>query len=258
MSDDATSSPSPPTTNPLIARLRLLTGLSDDDLELLERACAAMRSSAAGTDIAPEGARPDGLHVVLDGWAARYKLLSDGRRQLPALLLPGDICDLDGLLLRRVHSGVCALTSCKVAMLPHTQIRALMDRRPAIREAFWWLASVENAVSAEWSVRLACRTADERMAHLLCELLLRLCTAGLSQTNGFALPMTQVDLADALGLSAVHVNRTLKGLRGRGVIALEDGWLTIRDYEALRTLAGFCADYLHVEGLHLATSTARH
>lgn len=234
--------------NPLIARLRLITSLSEDDLRLLEDACQATQRIAARADVHPEGHRPGSLHIVLEGWAARYKLLPDGRRQLPALLLPGDVCDLDGLLVKRIHSGVCALTPCTVAVLPHAELRALMERRPPIREAFWWLLCVENAISAEWSVGLGRRTAEEQMAHLLCELLIRLWSVGLSTDNGYALPLTQTDLGDALGLSNVHVNRTLRELRERGVVTLEDRWLTIHDRTALKAIGHFDVDYLHVDG----------
>lgn len=245
-------------TNPLTARLRLLTSLDEDALTLLEQACTATRTFAAGTDIAPEGDHPEHLRIVLAGWAARYKLLSDGRRQLPALLVPGDLCDADGLMLRRVHSGVCALTECTVATVPHAQVRDLMERSPAIRDAFWWLLCVENAVSAEWSVGLGRRSAEERVAHLLCELLIRLWTVGLSRDNSYDLPLTQVALADALGLSTVHVNRVLMDLRARGLLTLEHRRLTIHDQAALKRLAGFDARYLHVEGLRPEQGVARH
>ncbi|WP_238242182.1 Crp/Fnr family transcriptional regulator, partial [Methylobacterium isbiliense] len=234
--------------NPLVTRLRTLTSLTEDDLQLLARACGLTLGVAARTDIHPEGYRPDSLHILVEGWAARFKLLPDGRRQIPAVFVPGDVCDLDGLLLKRIHSGVCALTACTVAVLPLTQVRELMDRSPAIREAIWWLQCVENAVSAEWSIGLGRRSADERMAHLLCELLVRLSTVGLSSENRYPLPVTQADLGDALGLSTVHVNRTLQELRGRGLISLEGRWLTIHDYDAVKAIAGFDSDYLHIEG----------
>lgn len=234
--------------NPLVTRLRLLTSLTETELRALEGAFHTTLSFAARADIALQGEHPERLHVVVDGWAARYRLLRDGRRHLPALLLPGDVCDLDGLLLQRVHSGVCALTDCTVAVLAHGRIRALMDQSPAIRHAFWWLMSAENAAAAEWSVSLGRRSSEERLAHLLCDLLVRLQHVGLSQGKGFVLPLIQADIADALGMSAVHVNRMLMELRGRNIIALQDRWLEIHDLAALRELAEFNPDYLHLEG----------
>jgi CRP-like cAMP-binding protein len=239
----------PPMTNPLIARLRHLTSLSDDDLDLLGEACTATQHYPARADRVPEGDGTDRLHVVLDGWACRYRMPGDGRRQFPALLVPGDICDLDGFLLRRVHYGIAALTPCTVATLAHARLRAIMDESPAIRDVFWWLTFVENSVSVEWTTGLGRRSATERLAHLLCELLVRLATVGLTEDNGYALPLTQEELADALGVSTVHVNRTLQELRALGLIRLEGRRLTVHDWEGLKDLSGFSPDYLHVERL---------
>lgn len=235
------------TTNPLIARLRRLTGLSEDDLALLADAFGSTRLLAARSDIVPEGAVADHLHVVLDGWAARYRLLPDGVRQLTAILVPGDLCDLDGLLLRRVHVGVAALTPCKVGLVPLGALRTVMDRRPAIRDVLWWLTCVDNAISAEWSAGLGRRSTQERFAHLVCELLVRLTTVGLAAEGSYALPLTQHELGDALGVSAVHVNRTLQNLRGMGLLSLEGRMLRIHDRAALRSMAGFSDDYLHAD-----------
>ena len=239
----------PPMTNPLFARLRLLTSLSEGDLDILREACTATQHYPARADLVPEGGGTDRLHVVLDGWACRYRTLDDGRRQFPALLVPGDLCDLDGFLLRRVHYGVAALTPCTVATLAHARLRAIMDESPAIRDVFWWLTFVENSVSVEWTTGLGRRSATERLAHLLCELLVRLGAVELTEDNGYALPLTQEELADALGITTVHVNRTLQELRALGLISLEGRRLAVHDWDGLKGLSGFSPDYLHVEGL---------
>ena len=245
-------------TNPLLARLRVLTSLSEDDLDGLGDACTATQVYPAHADLVPEGHGTDRLHVVLDGWACRYRVLDDGRRQFPALLLPGDICDIDGFLLRRVHFGVAALTPCTVATLAHARLREIMDRSPAIRDVFWWLTFVENAVSAEWTTGLGRRSATERLAHLLCELLVRLSAVQMTEDNSYTLPLTQEQIADVLGVSTVHVNRTLQELRALGLISLEGRRLTIHDWEGLKGLAGFSPDYLHVEGLRPPARPAHH
>jgi CRP-like cAMP-binding protein len=236
-------------TNPLIARLHRFTSLTEGELASLESACGSTARFGAGADVTIPGDRLGSYHILLEGWAARYKYLPDGRRQFPALLLPGDVCDLDGLMLESVHSGVCAITACTVAVLPHDRFRSLINQLPALRDAFWWLGSVENAVSAEWSVGLGRRSADERLGHLLCELFFRLWVVGMSTDSGYMLPLTQAELADVLGLSTVHVNRVFKTLRARGVVSFTDRWLTILDYKALKTMASFDPDYLHLEGL---------
>lgn len=234
---------------PLISRLRLLTDLDERDLALVEQACGATRSVAAGADISPQGDRPRSLHVLVDGWAARYKTLANGRQQFPALFLPGDVCDLDGLLLRSIHSGVRALTPCVVAVIPHAHIMELIDGRPAIRDAFWWMGCVENAMATEWNFGLGRRSAGERLGHLLCELRIRLRTVGLAAEDGYELPLSQVEIADVLGLSPVHVNRVLQGLRTGGVLTVRNRWLRIDDVDALARLSHFDPDYLHLEGL---------
>ncbi len=206
-----------------------------------------------------EGQGTDALHVVIDGWCCRYRLLADGRRQLPALLLPGDICDLDALLLNRIHYGVATLTASTVATIPRAHLRDLMDEFPEIRDVLWWMLSVENSIAAEWAVGLGRRTSEERLAHLVCELLVRLAVVGHSQENSFRLPLTQQELGDTLGVSTVHVNRTLQSLRSSGLIRQEGRGITVRDWGALKELAGFSADYLHIEGTrlpHRAEATA--
>ncbi len=236
-------------THPLIARLRLMTRLSEPELTSIVQACSATQSFVAGADIAPQGHQPSGFHIVVEGWAGRYNILTDGRRQFPALCLPGDVCDLDGLLLQRIQSGICALTACKMVVLPHALIRDLMDRNTAIRDAFWWLQSVENAIATEWSVGLGRRSAEEKTAHLLCEILTRLRMVGLSVGDGCAFPLTQAEIGDVLGLSTVHVNRTLTDLRSMGLIDIKGRWLRILDFATLKETGNFDPGYLHLEGL---------
>lgn len=203
------------------------------------------------SDIVREGAGTDAIHFILDGWCCRYRLLRDGRRQLPTLLLPGDICDLDALFLRRVHFGVAALTPCVIASIPREVLRALIDDDPEIRDLFWWLQAVENSTATEWAVALGRRSTEERLAHLICELLVRLTVVGQAQDLGFAFPLTQQELGDALGTSTVHINRTLQLLRGRDLIRQTGRQMTIRDWNGLKSLANFNPDYLHTDGTQL-------
>lgn len=236
-------------SNALITKLRLLTALDEDELGAVARACAETRSYRPREDIVAERQRLDSLHILVDGWACRYKLLGDGRRQLPAILVAGDTCDLDGLLVERLDYSVSAISACTVAVLPHEAARRLFDRYPAVRDAFWWLTFVENAVATEWAVCLGRRTARERLAHLLCELLVRLAVVERADANSFGLPLTQDQIADFLGLTPVHVNRVLQGLRADGIITLKDHRLRIHDWARLKRIAAFDARYLHLEGL---------
>ena len=235
--------------DPLIRRLRVLTSLSEAELKQIEDASTPASDVAVHADIVPEGHGTGHLHVLAEGWACRYKLLPDGRRQICALVLPGDLCDIDGYLLRHLHYGVATLTPCRVAAIPHATLRSMIDREPAIRDVFWWLTFLENSVSTQWTVCLGRMSTQERLAHLLCEIADRLGTAGMIAGATMPFPLTQEELADVLGVSPVHVNRTLQELRAAGLITLEGRQLVIHDRHGLAEIGCFSTSYLHPEGL---------
>lgn len=230
-------------------RLWLSSELSEEERAALEAAFSDIRQMEAGEELLKEGSRSGSLHLLLDGWACRSKQLSNGTRQIPALLTPGDFCDLDGLMLRRPNYDVITLTPCTVAVLGRDSARDIKARYPRIATVLWWLASVENSILTEWMLCLGRRSAIEHLAHLLCELLVRLSLVGRAEENGYALPMTVEQLADVLGLTPAQVNGSLNTLRNHGLITLEDGWLTMRDWTAMKALSGFRTAYLHPEGV---------
>ena len=240
--------------NPFLTRLRLLTAIGDTELTALEHLLTGKRHIRARSELVNERGADPRLHVLLDGWACRYRLLADGRRQITMLLVPGDICNLDVLHVRNSHEALATLTPCTVAGLDPATVRSLADRSPRVADAFGWLGAVENAVLAERNTSLGRRSAREHLAHLLCELHVRLAAVGRAQDLRYTLSLTQEEIADVLGLTAVHVNRTLQGLRGAGLIELHGHALVIRDWDALQRTAGFRADYLHLEGVD-GTST---
>lgn len=235
--------------NPLLARLRLLSTLSEVELAALEAACSDVRQVGARLDLVREGDRPERLHVVLDGWACRQKVAADGRRHIPALLLPGDIGDIDSLHVRRLDYSVTTLTPCTLAVIDRAAALELIERHPSIGQALMWLTFVENATLAEWNFGLGRRTAKEHLAHLFCELLIRLSAVGRAEANGYPMPLSQGELADVLGLTSVHVNRVLQPLRGEGLIELQAQRLTVRDWDGLKKAGGFDAAYLHPHGM---------
>jgi CRP-like cAMP-binding protein len=232
---------------PLSQRLGRVTSLRPADIGCIEALLGERRRLGAHTEVFKEGQASDGLHVLLDGWAARYRLLPDGRRQFTLVLLAGDVCDLDRLQVPRLESGLVTLTPCSVAVAPRSRLQALMDEQPHIRQAFWRLTVLENAMASERTVSLGRRSAAERLAHLFCELHLRLSLIGAVEDDSFLMPMRQEDLSDALGLSIVHVNRTMQGLRGAGLIRLAARRLRIERLQALRDFAGFDPTYLHLD-----------
>lgn len=234
--------------NALIRKLGHFTRLSREDKALLTRVSGErVRHLAAREDIAVEGDKPDMMLLVLSGWAARYKFLADGRRQIMALFLPGDICDLNVFVLKQMDHMIGALTSVTLAEITREAYEELMQAGPRLTGALWWDSLVMAAIQREWTMNLGQRSAAERMAHLFCEVFTRLRSVGQTVGNGCELPLTQSDLGDATGLSTVHVNRTLKGLRGANLVEHRGKVLSIPDMVALQVAAHFNPAYLHLD-----------
>lgn len=210
------------------------------DWNELTATCSGVVEVDADTDLVREGARPDRLHVVLEGWACRYLLVRDGRRQIPALVLPGDVADLDALGCERLEFSVSTLTPCRVARLSRSALQSAIDRTPGLARAFLALAIQENGVLIRRTVSLGRRTAREQVAHFLCELVTRLnWDADPAAYVKRILPLTQAELADVLGLSTVHVNRVLQRLRADGLARLAGERLEIVDWTGLAAVGEF-------------------
>lgn len=231
----------------LFRRLTRFADLTPGDRERIEACAWRIDRIEAGVDLIGEGADPGFVNVALDGWVCRYKQLESGRRQILALLLPGDMCDPCMFLLPKMGHALATLTPATIMRLPRRSMVALMEASPTLAKAFWLDTMVSAEVQREWAVSLGRRTAVERMAHLLCELLARLRLVGLADARGCEMPLTQADLGDALGLSSVHVNRTLQKLRSMRLIELRNKRLDVLDEDALRTLALFDPTYLHLK-----------
>lgn len=196
-------------------------------------------------DIVREGDRPMYCPLLIDGFACRYKTLENGQRQIVAFHVPTEICDLTSLMQKKVDCSIGTLTPVKVVMIPHTTILAWTREHPGLTHLLWRATLVDASISREWIVNVGRRTAYQRTAHLLCELTLQMRAAGLVRGFTCEMPLTQVELADALGLTPVHVNRTLQWLRNEGLIELGGGSLTVRNWRDLKRAAGFDATYLH-------------
>jgi CRP-like cAMP-binding protein len=241
----------------LIRKLEHCSLLSNEEKRALENACGTLRSAGPRTDLVAEGEPAQRIHVILDGFACRYRLQADGRRQVVALLLPGDMCDVRVCILKRMDHSIGTLSAVRTALMSRETIEQLMERFPRLGRAFWWSTLVDESISREWVVNVGHRTAFERMAHLFCEIFERLHTVGLTRGDSCTLPLTQAELSDALALSAVHVNRVLMEMRHNGLISLRNQQLTLHDYESLRSLSGFNPRYLHLDGaLGASFSTA--
>lgn len=244
----------PPAAKPrgcdrLIAKLSAASSLSSLDEAAAREMCSNVHHVQAKRDIIREGDTPEHVHVILEGWAARYKVLPDGSRQIVAFLVPGDFCDLHGTILREMDHGIVALTPAKVAFVLQKMVQDLAIDRPVLGRALWRATLVDEAVLRSWIVNVGRREARVRIAHLLCELYARLALVGLAADGEFELPLTQEVIADATGLTPVHVNRMLQQLRAEDLLVLESGQATIPDFAALAKVAGFDPNYLHRERL---------
>ena len=240
--------------NPLSLRIEAFTRLSREDKAALNQLAArSVREIDARRDIIREGEPPRYVRLILDGWACRYKMLPDARRQIVSLFLPGDFCDLNVYILKEMDHNIGALTRVRFSEIGREAMDAVTTTHPRITQALWWHELVAMAVQREWTLNVGQRTAIERIAHLFVELFLRLKAVGLTRRDSCDFPMTQTDIAEATGLTAVHVNRTLQQLRRDGLIQLERKELTILDLDRLKDVAMFNPNYLHLnrEGRHL-------
>ncbi|MCJ2037380.1 Crp/Fnr family transcriptional regulator [Methylobacterium sp. J-059] len=231
----------------LTRKLEGFEDLSDEDRRALDGLTPRIRQVGARVDLIQEGDEPENVHLILDGLACRYKVLPDGKRQIMSLLVPGDFCDLNVFILDQMDHNIGTISRCQVVDIPRRAIEAITGSHPQITRALWWCALVDEAVLREWLVNLGGRAPEQRLAHLLCELLVRLDAVGKVTNDSFAFPFTQVELADAMGLSAVHVHRTLRELRDLGLITIKQRVLTIHDVEQLKAFCRFTPNYLHLK-----------
>lgn len=230
---------------PVIRKLSAFERLSDGEVHAVQKLGHDVRVFHKYRDIITEGENPDFVHVVLAGWAARYTILPDGSRMITAFLIPGDFCDMHVTTLSAMDHSILAVTDCKVAFARKGAIDDITRSTPALTRAFWRSTLVDEAVLRQWLVSVGRRDAKATLAHLLCELHVRLQLVGLAEDGDLQLPLTQTELADATGLTAVHVNRTLRALRQDGLIA-EGPSIRLRDIAGLREAGDFNPQYLHL------------
>lgn len=234
-------------SNVLFNKLSRFIDLSDADRIAIESLCEHQITVDAKHELIQEGERPNDVYLLLEGWGYRYKLLPDGSRHIIAYLIPGDLCDIHIFILKAMDHNLGLLTPARVAVIPQEKMLAVMDKHPKVERALWWATLVDEAVLREWLVNIGQRDAPTRIAHLFCELWLRMRNVGLATNGNFSLPITQDELADTMGLSPVHVNRSLQRMRRRGLISWAKQELTIHDPPALMAEAEFSPNYLHLE-----------
>lgn len=231
----------------LVRRLSLFSRLSADERRDIELAATARtRRVPARQLIARQGDRPRFVSIVLEGWACGYKYGREGRRQILGLYLPGEHCDSSIYILDRLDHSLEAITDVTVGEIAPADFRCLMGRSTIIAEALWWEELVSSAIKREWIYSLTQRSAIERIAHLICELYLRLASIGAAADQRMPFPLTQTDIAETTGLSPVHVNRMIQQLRRLQLICIDQRELRLLEPQRLAELAHFDPEYLHL------------
>ncbi|CAA2099330.1 Nitrogen fixation regulation protein FixK [Methylobacterium bullatum] len=230
----------------LSQKLEGYEALTDQDRRALDKLVPRVRQVGPRVDLITEGEAPENVHLILDGFACRYKVLPDGQRQIMADLIPGDFCDLNVFILDQMDHNIGTISQCQVVDIPRRSIDEITAKHPNITRAFWWCALVDEAVLREWLVNIGGRAPNQRIALIMCELLMRLEAVGQVSDNSFTFPFTQNDLADSMGLSNVHVNRTIRELKTLGLISLKQRILTIHDADRLKAYCKFTPNYLHL------------
>ena len=231
----------------LVKKLARRDDLSAAEREALARLLGPERRVSAGNVIIQPGDRPGHSTFLVSGFCARYSLTIGGDRQLTEINVPGDFVDLHSLLMKQMDHGIVALSDCVIAPAQHGDLRRLTEHHPHLTRLLWLETVIDGAIHRQWLVTMGRQNAASRLAHLICELYLRLEAAGQAADRRFAVPLTQTDLGDVLGLTPVHVNRVMMELRHEGLIEWKGAQVTILDWDHLATFAEFDPIYLRLQ-----------
>jgi CRP-like cAMP-binding protein len=230
-----------------LSKLRARDELSEEEERAIRGAVSEIKEFPADKTIIRAEEELSASTLLLDGLMCRYKDLRDGQRQITELHVAGDFADLHSMTLKRLDHNVMTLTPCRAAIVPHDRLKAITEQHPHLTRVYWFGTNMDAAIHREWAVSLGRRAALSRVAHLFCELYVRLGIVGLADDTGYALDLTQTDLAECLGLTSVHINRTLKELREGGLVEFRGSRVTIHDRAGLERVAEFNPSYLYLE-----------
>ena len=235
----------------ILAKLKTRSPLNQSDGDAILALPYTLRDLDPGEHILREGEVTETCSFIVSGFAYRQKLSGTGERQILAIHIPGDILDLPSLFLRRADHNIQALSHNRIAFIPYASIEKLVLSNAAIARAMWIDVLIDGSIFREWILNVGRRDAFARIAHLLCEFAVRFETAGLTQGegDGYELPMTQEQIADAVGLTPVHVNRTLQRLSREGLITRQRRYVRIENWDALVVAGDFSKQYLHLDHL---------
>lgn len=234
------------TIDPLIRKLEQFAPLSSEARAALEAMPSRLHEYGKAEAIVEQGTSPDESALVVTGCVFRYKRTSDGGRQIVALHIPGDFVDLHSYVLKPMDHSVAAIVPSIIARVPHAKITEILAHHPHLTRNLMWDMALDAAIGREWMVAMGRRRAPKQIAHLFCEMYFRMRRVGLVKEGSFEFALTQQDIGDLCGLSTVHVNRSIQGLRAKSLIAMDKSAVTILALDELIALAGFDAAYLHL------------
>lgn len=229
----------------LLRRMSVTSGRTESELGAIRELPVVVRTFPPEHAVVRDGDRPNECCLIVKGFGLRSKTTSTGRRQILSLHIPGDIPDLQSLHLHVMDHDLVTLTECTLGFISHVALRQLHRQRPDIAELFWRDTLIDAAIFREWIVNLGQRPAPSRLAHVMAELCQRLQVIGMTDGSSFDMPLTQEQIADALGITSIHANRVIKQLRTDGVIDIHRGRVSILDQHKFEELADFDNRYMH-------------
>jgi CRP-like cAMP-binding protein len=232
--------------HPLISNLEQRGHLSKEDRDTLLAAIGRDREAGANEAIIREGDKPWESTVLIEGFAARYQLDVEGKRQITALHVPGDFVDLHSFLLNEMDHGVLAISPCQLSAVPHDALQKITNENPHLTRLLWLSTLIDATIHRRWLAQMGGADAYRRTAHLICELFVRLKAVGRVKDNSFNFPLTQADFGDTLGMSNIHMNRTIVQLRSDGLITWKSQIVTVHDWPKLKEIARFDPAYLNL------------
>jgi CRP-like cAMP-binding protein len=235
---------------PLLVRLRAVSDLTEDEADAIRSLPFTVREVGAGWEIVREGDRPTQTCLILAGVSCRFKILGDGARQIVSVHIPGDLPDLQSLRLEIMDHNLATLTPSRIALVPHRAVELLMQVNPRLGAIISREGLIDGSIFREWICNIGRRSAHIRIAHFICEMFVRYRLIGANEEMRIPFAFTQAELADAQGMSTVHVNRVLRELKKEGLVSIAGKILTIHDWPRLQRTGDFDAGYLHLREGH--------
>lgn len=231
----------------MLLKLRARDDVSEQEEQVLRSSISEIRKVTADQIVVRADTELTECNLLIQGFMCRYKDLANGERQISELHVPGDFVDLHSFPLKKLDHNVLAMVPCRIAIVPHERIRQITEEQPHLTRLLWFSTTLDAAIHREWVISLGRRTAIARIVHLFCELHVRLSIVGMADASGYDLPLTQQDLAECVGMTAVHLNRVLGTLKADGAVSFQRRRVRFHDLERARAIAEFTPNYLFVE-----------